>query len=135
MLGRFWGEGLSRAPLLRVNEAAFEWARDDAPGLRAAAQTLVKGGATDDNPRAAELMAILSRFDSPASADGRDPERRFAKQLLGLRPEALTEAIAILIARPEDVRTVQTRYAYTDADAIGGYLDQDYYRTRSERGR
>ncbi|AGA27571.1 glycosyltransferase family 39 protein [Singulisphaera acidiphila] len=141
-LGRFWGEGLTKAPIPQVNEPLFEWARDDANGLRAAAQAIVaaapaivKGEHVVLNPGASALLAVLTRFDSPASPDGQIPARRFANPLLGTRPEALTEAVAIIIARPEAVRTVLTRYAYTDAAAIGGYLDQDFAAPPAKSGR
>jgi hypothetical protein len=45
--------------------------------------------------------------------------------LLTVRPEAVTEAAHILTARPDAVRTVMTRYPYTDPGAIGGDLDRD----------
>lgn len=126
VLGRFWGEGLSRAPVLTVNEPLFEWARDDPDGLRAAARRLVERKGGDGDPDSARLWSILTRYD-------RGPERRYADQLLRIRPAALTEAVAILIDRPDDVRTVLTRYAYTDAASIGGYLDQSLVSRTSKR--
>lgn len=141
-LGRFWGEGLTKAPLPQVNEPLFEWARDDPAGLRSAAQAIVaaapaivKEAPITLSSGASALLAVLTRFDSQGSPDGRIPARRFANQLLEIRPEALTEAIEILISRPEDVRTVLTRFAYTDADAIGGYLDQAYAASPVKSGR
>lgn len=132
-LGRFWGEGLTRAPSLEVYEPVFEWAHDDPESLRAAAKAIVaaapaiaRGDAVPLNPGASRLLGILTRFDTPASPDGQSPARRFAKQLLETRPEALLEAVEIMITRGEAVRTVLTRYAYTDAAAIGGYLDQEF---------
>jgi 4-amino-4-deoxy-L-arabinose transferase-like glycosyltransferase len=117
-LGRFWGEGLMKAPRLEVNEAIFAWARRDPAELRAAARAVANRGAIAKGTPAARLVAILTRFDRPTEPGGRLLER-----LLLARPEALTEAVEILLARPGAVRTVLTRYPYTDPCTIGGYLD------------
>jgi hypothetical protein len=112
LLGRFWGEGLVLAPSPRANEEALAWAQDDPEGLRAEARAVVAG-----SPGGERLRAILMRFDGPA------PEQRFAAILLRARPDAVLEAVEILIRRPEAVRTVLTRFGFTDPDAVGGYLD------------
>jgi hypothetical protein len=62
----------------------------------------------------------MSRFDQPKEAGG-----LYADRLLKGRPEALLEAIEMLIAHPDAIRTVLTRYPYTDPETIGGYLDRD----------
>ena len=68
----------------------------------------------------------------PAAPGGpppfRPPEQpggRFSERILKGRPQALVEAVEILIRRPEAVRAVLTRFGYTDPDTIGGYLDRD----------
>ena len=62
---------------------------------------------------------MLAWYDRPGP-----PEAQFSERLLAARPEALVEAVEILIARPDAVRTVLTRFAYTDPHSIGGYLDR-----------
>jgi len=118
-LKRFWGEGLVQAPLPGVNAAIFDWAREDPAGLRAAAKVIAtgQGSPTSDSQR---LQAMLARFDQPESGSAARP---FSQQLLSTRPEAVTEAVEILISRPGDVRTVLERFGYTDPSSIGGYLD------------
>lgn len=117
-IGRFWGEGLKRVRRLKVYEPAFEWARKDPDGFRAAAR-LVVAGHLDEND-AGRLMRILVRFDQ-----SEEPGGLLADRLLRGRPQALIEAVDILIDRPDDVRKVLTRYPYTDPAEIGGYLDRD----------
>jgi 4-amino-4-deoxy-L-arabinose transferase-like glycosyltransferase len=110
------------APLLAptVNEPAFAWAASDPKALRAAARAVVGGAPHPDDASVRRLMAILHRYDQPAKPGG-----RFSERLLKARPEALVEAVEILIRRPGAVRNVLTRFGYTDPDAIGGYLDRD----------
>ncbi|MBV8557349.1 MAG: glycosyltransferase family 39 protein [Planctomycetaceae bacterium] len=117
-LGRFWGEGLARVPRPGVNTALFEWARADPQGLRAAAGAIAARRPTADAPNARRLRAILSRYDRPGKPGGRLSER-----LLRSRPEALVEAVAIVIARPDAVRAVLIHEPYTDPESIGGSLD------------
>ena len=126
-LGRFWGEGLTRVTPTCVNEAMFGWERNDPAGLRAAARTIAASGGTAGNdPDANRLLAVIRRYDDP-----KDPRKQFSRRLLHARPEALIEAVDILIAHPDAVRAVMMRYAYTDPDSIGGYLDRD----QNDRGR
>ena len=66
-----------------------------------------------------KLLAILKRHDALDA-----PCNLASEPLLRGRPQALLEAVEILITRAEDVRTVLTRYASTDDDASGGFLDQ-----------
>lgn len=117
-LARFWGEGLSEAPRATAYEPLFAWAKDDPDGLLAAARLLASRGAPGDDPDARRLLNVLER-NSKGQGD------RFSRLLLHDRPEALVEAARIVIAHPEAVRTVLTRSAYTDPDAIGGPLDRD----------
>lgn len=118
-LGRLWGEGLDRDRLPSVYEPAFAWARDDPDGLRAAARTLVeRRGDPGDDPKARRLAQVLGRVrpDFPGMAP---------RVLIQARPDALLEAVEVLIRRPDDVRRVLTRYGYSSPEegAIGGYLD------------
>ena len=117
-LGRFWGEGLTRAAPPGLNEAIFDWARSDPDGLRAAARTLTATdpGARPDDPGALALRRIMARPDGSAEP--------FLPRLFRGRPEALCEAIDILIRRPIEIRAVLNRAGYTDPDRIGGPLDR-----------
>jgi hypothetical protein len=117
-LGRFWGKGLTKVRRLSLNEPLFDWARRDPEGLRAAAKELADRGEPGDDPGARRLMDTLSRYSAKSSGD-------YARQLLRSRPEALVEAAAIITTRTDAVRTVLTRYPYTDPDTIGGYLDRE----------
>ena len=62
---------------------------------------------------------------SAVSTIRHDPAAGSRNGLLEGRPQALVEAVEILIRRPEAVRAVLTRFGYTDPDSIGGYLDRD----------
>ena len=53
------------------------------------------------------------------------PAARRVGIVLRNRPEALVEAVEILIARPDSVRAVLLRGGYTDEASIGGFLDED----------
>ncbi|HWE38173.1 MAG TPA: glycosyltransferase family 39 protein [Isosphaeraceae bacterium] len=117
-LGRFWGEGVTQAAPLGVNEPLLAWARNDPEGLRAAAQLVAEGKPLDDHPDARRLRDELAYHEGRSSRNVRPSEF-----LLRVRPHALVEAVDILIARPEAVRTVLTRYSYTDSATIGGFLD------------
>jgi hypothetical protein len=111
MLARFWGDGVTKAAPLTVNELIFDWAATDPDSLRAAARAI-----TNHEPETADsrrLDALLSRHPD-----------RYAALLRG-RPEALTEAVDILIDRPDAIRRVLLRSAYTDPLTIGGDLDRD----------
>ncbi len=110
-LGRFWGVGVTRYHRLGVNEPIFDWARRDPESLRAAARTLAEGGKPD-----APAQRLRNEFE-------RDAGR--AAVLMRARPQALVEAVEILIRRGDAVRRALLRYPYTDPDDIGGYLDQD----------
>jgi hypothetical protein len=46
-------------------------------------------------------------------------------RLLKARPEALVEAVQILINHTGAAVRVMTNYGYTDPELIGGYLDRD----------
>jgi hypothetical protein len=115
---RFWGDGIPKSKRINIFRKTLEWAIRDPVRLRKAALALATGGAPDDD--ATRLLAILKRHD-PLDAPGRLSSER----LLRGRPEALIEAVEILINRPSDVRAVMTRFPFTDDGSINGFLDQD----------
>ena len=117
-LGRFWGEGLEPLPRRKVNEELLDWARSDAQGLREAARLVAGRLPIGEHGDALRLKEMLAAFDRPGAPGG-----LFSERLLSARPEALVEAVEIVIARPDAVRTVLTRFPYTDPESIGGYLD------------
>jgi hypothetical protein len=101
---------------------ASAWAKDDPRGFRDAAETLARRlGDPGDAPGARRLRAMLDRY--PPNRAG-----AFARVLFRARPEALPEAVTILTRRPDLVRTILTRYPYTepaDLDPGGApYLDE-----------
>jgi len=105
-LSRFWGEGLTKAPVPVPFEPVFAWASSDPESLRAAARSVSAGRL--DTPEARRLRAILERFDDQAR------EGPYSEILLFRDPEALVEAVEILIERPEDVRRVLSSAGYVD---------------------
>jgi 4-amino-4-deoxy-L-arabinose transferase-like glycosyltransferase len=117
-LGRFWGEGVTQAAPLGVNEPLLAWARNDPAGLLAAARLVASGKPLDGDPDARRLRDELAYHEGRSSRN-----LRYSEFLLRVRPRALVEAVDILIARPEAVRTVLARYSYTDSATIGGFLD------------
>ena len=115
---RFWGDGIPKPKRLNVFRKTLEWAIRDPAGLRKAAHALASGSPPDDN--AARLLAIVKRHDPLDAPGGLSSER-----LLRGRPEALIEAVEILINRPSDVRAVMTGFPFTDERSINGFLDKD----------
>jgi 4-amino-4-deoxy-L-arabinose transferase-like glycosyltransferase len=120
-LGRFWGEGLTKVRRLNVNGSVLTWARQEPGSLLAAARVLARDRAPGDDPDARRLLAVLERLPSPHG--GQAPPGWGARELLRARPEALVEAVRIVIDRHEAAQRVLTRYAYTDPDTVGGPLD------------
>jgi hypothetical protein len=125
-LARFWGVGLTRIARLGVNKSVLDWARRDPAGLLAAAEHLAANREPGDDPGARLLMHELRRIEAYPF---------YARELLHARPEALVEAVKIVIARPEALEKVLTRYPYTDPDRIGGPLDKDVIGTGSDAAR
>jgi hypothetical protein len=131
---RLWGDGLTRARRLSVNETIMNWSRNDPEGLRAGAHAIVDwanvGGVGSRFPMG--VGEVDQPFDA-SSAPGRllQELRRFDRgisysdDLLRKQPEALSDAVEILIRRSDAVRAVITRYGYTDVGLIGGYLDAE----------
>lgn len=114
-LKRFWGEGLTKIAHLNTNKAILDWALEDPKGLLAAAQGIAARRKPGDDPGEQRLWRILT---------GHEGERFYAQFLMRARPEALVEAVQIVISRPDAVRTVMTRYPYTDPETVGGPLDK-----------
>lgn len=117
-LARFWGDGLTLAPPLRVHEPSFAWAKDDPDGLRGAARELAAGEETE---RAGRLREVLGRI----RGNDYDPSNPPLELLLRLAPGAVADAAEILIRHPDAVRRVLMRYGYTDPGKIGGFIDAD----------
>ncbi|MDR3637671.1 MAG: glycosyltransferase family 39 protein [Isosphaeraceae bacterium] len=109
-LRRFWGEGLRYAPASRLNAPLFDWARSDPDGLRAAVRGLSRREPDSDRVPVGKLRALLGRFDHNDALDG-----LLTAWLLRSRPQAFEEALEIVIAHPDEVRTVLTHPGYTQA--------------------
>lgn len=129
ILARFWGDGLQKDSKLAVNAGVVEWARNDPESLKAAARVLAGRGSTQEDPHAARLENLLI---PEAEGRSRAVRRDLLDQLLRARPEGLTEAVAILVDRPEAVVRVLTRYGYTDPATVGGFLDSDLTNSESK---
>jgi hypothetical protein len=119
-LARLWGDGLIRSRPLAVNQEAFDWARSDPDGLLAAARYIAAKRPLERGTNARRLMELLTSEPNPKGL-----RHYYALELLHARPEALVEAVEILIARPDETARVLLHYGYTDPNTIGGYLDRD----------
>lgn len=125
LLARFWGEGLTLAVPLNINEKLLAWAGSDPDGFLAGVAAFRRGGLDATDPQARRLIDLLPDFAN----------RRFWwNLLLKARPEALDEAAAIILKRPDALRTVLLRYPYTDAASFGGPLDQELLQDQSNPG-
>ena len=124
---------MTKIARLSLNEPIFRWARNDPKGLHKAAEGLAKRAETD-------LKSLIEMAQKKARREKFEPIGEIAEdKLLAIvlrdpngsavlfqgRPEALVEAVEILVAHSNEVRTVMTRSAYTDLDTIGGPLDRD----------
>ena len=123
-LARFWGEGVTKGPILALDPTIPAWARADPAGLRAAARTIADRGAIAPGSPAVRLRAFLDRrvFVDPKAQE--QWRTMWLGAILRNRPQAIAEAAEILIARPDAVESVLLRPAYTDPATIGGYLDR-----------
>ena len=120
-LAWFWGEGVPIARQPNIDQRALDWADRDPKGLRSAARAVAFGRGPFDES-AHRLLSIINR---PKRHDPLDPPDQLASErLLRGRPQALVEAVEIMIARAADVRTVLTRQPYTDLSTTGGFLDR-----------
>jgi hypothetical protein len=121
-IARLWGEGLTQAPDLAVDERIFQWANSDPDGLLEAARSIAEGKPDPPGSNASRLRALLQRIE----ADTRqDCLAKRTELLLRNRPEGLVEAVDILIKHPDAVRAVLLRSGFTDEASIGGFLDRD----------
>lgn len=111
ILGRFWGDGLTKIHRLTLNQDVLDWARKDPQGLLQAARYLADHKDAGKDPTAQRLVRLVPR----SSLD----------RLLRIRPEGLVEGVQILVDHTDDVMKVMTRYGYTDPATIGGFLDRD----------
>ena len=116
---RFWGDGL-REDSHRRSGAGLESA--DCRSTRRARER--PGPARGRPPRSPNTRHRRADAPPPSDCSG-VASRSSLDRLLKARPQALVEGVEILIARPEAVVTVMTRYGYTDPETIGGYLDRD----------
>jgi hypothetical protein len=121
-LARLWGDGLTKAHRLAVNQTVLAWSRTDPDGLLAAARAIASRQPIIEGTPADRLMQLMTAEAKPPSLQVR---HGLAEQLLDARPEALVEAVQILNAHRDEIVTVMTRYGYTDPKVIGGYLDRD----------
>ena len=121
-LGRLWGDGLIKAPLLAINRDMLDWAHSDPEGLLAAARHLAANRPLAENEKAQRMFTLITADRNP---DARAMRETFLNQLLAARAEGLVEAARILIGHREEVVDVMSRYGYTDPNWLGGYLDRD----------
>lgn len=121
ILARFWGDGLQLDVPLGHNQGIFDWARRDPQSLKAAARGLAADLATQDPDVTRLTQLIIPIVDGRADA----VRVNLLQQIIGVRPEALVEAVSILVDHPDAVLSVLTRYGYTDPASVGGYLDRD----------
>ncbi len=119
-LARLWGDGLTKANLLAINQPVLDWSRSDPEGLVATARYIAAKKPVAENENARRLMDLMSAEPNPNG-----PRHYFTNQLLRARPEALVEAIQIINLHPDEIVHVLSRYGYTDPRTIGGYLDRD----------
>ena len=103
-----------------LNPDILAWSRSDPAGLLAAARQLAAKRPNEENKDAHRLMNLMTAEANPNGA-----RHYLTEHVLNLRPQALVEAIQILNAHRDEVVKVMTRYGYTDARSIGGYLDRD----------
>ena len=116
-LARFWGEGLARPPAPAAFEGVFAWAAADPEGLRGAARALAID-ASSVAPGARRLRNLLDRFGRPATGES------FARALIDRAPDALLEAVDLMIDRPDDLRRVLTTPGYSDPTDVGEPLER-----------
>ena len=121
-LGRLWGDGLTKAHRLTLNQAVLDWSRSDPEGLLATARRIAARQPIDEDERAQRLFALMTTETNP---NGPKVRHDLTEQLLAARPQALVEAVEILNAHREEVEAIMTRYGYTDPNSVGGYLDRD----------
>jgi hypothetical protein len=107
---------------LMLNQDVLDWARSDGEGLLQAARFLAAHKGPEENKSALRLVRLVTSDPSTKAVQTR---QYFLDRLLQARPEALVEAVEVLLAHRDAVVQVMTRYGYTDPATIGGYLDRD----------
>ena len=109
---------------LMLNKSILDWASTDPQGLREAARFLAdhKRNGAEGNAGAQRLISLVVSDRNPRTVEIR---QFLLDRLLKARPEALVEAVGILIDHRQAVSSVMTRYGYTDPESVGGYLDRD----------
>ena len=112
-LARLWGDGVTKAAPLQIEETVLDWGKDDPESLRAAAKWIAEKGTAEGSEPAGRLMALMQRY----------PDR--AAKLLRSRPKAIREAAEIAIRMPDRLRAVVLRQGYTDMRTLGGCVDPD----------
>ncbi len=112
VIDRFRGVGLTRPQSITLDRSVFDWARRDPEGLKRAARELIDGS----DRLLPERMRLMERLSEGSAAP-------FANRLIRYAPEALLEAIALLIDRPEALREVLLSAGYTEPALIGGPLE------------
>lgn len=115
--------------MLALNQDVLDWSRSDPEGLLAAARLIATRQPIDADERARRLHASIT---TEPSSMGPQVRHNLVNQLLKARPQALIEAVQILIAHRDVVVKVMSRYGYTDPNRIGGYLDRDLPDLRAE---
>ena len=121
-LGRLWGDGLIKVPVLDLNPTILEWSRSDPKGLLAAARRIAARQSIEDDESAQRLFALMTTEVNPK---GNQVRHELTDLLLAARPEALVEAVQILNSHRDEVVNVMTGFGYTDPNRRGGYLDRD----------
>jgi hypothetical protein len=129
-LSRFWGDGLTKAHRLTLNQAVLDWSRSDPKGLMDAAHRIFTQEQLAQLAGAQRLMRLTGVEPSP---NGPTVRRDLLDQLLEARPRALVEAVQIINEHQDEVVKVMTRYGYTDHRLIGGFLDRDLGDSAAEK--
>ena len=137
MLVEYDREGKARKVIvhrLAVNQAILDWSRHDPEGLLAAAKTIASGQSIEDDEQAKRLFDLMTTESNPK---GPQIRHYLTSELLRLRPQALVEAIEILMRHRDEVVRVMTRYGYTDpSGSVGTSIATSRVRSRGgDRGR
>ncbi len=120
-LAWFWGDGVPKSMRLNLYDRPLEWANRDPEGLRSAAKAVASRPDPTETtmPRGCwPSSSVMTHWIRPVNLPPSDCS-------VG-DPRRCVEAVEILITRPRDVRTVLTRYPYTDEGMIGGFLDRGF---------
>lgn len=124
------------ARALAGNKELLDWAKADPFAATIAAHDLALGRTREDDPNPARLRSLfkdqddalrlllmMARHAIHQKAAPNPPDSLFTMKFFTPRPEAVPEAIDILIAHPDAVRRAATHLLFTDPDTVGGWLD------------